>query len=80
MKDYEEPGTYLTEGDVTFKGVTRRVRNQMIVTSAPPGALCLEGEHTFDIREFGMDPPKILMFEVHPDVSVPVRTIAEKEC
>jgi hypothetical protein len=36
------------------------------------------GEHTFDIRDFGMDPPKILMFRVEPEVNVRVEIVAEK--
>ena len=28
----------------------------------------LEGSHVFDIREFGMEPPKIMMLKVYPDV------------
>lgn len=79
MKDSEEPGSYSAEGDVTFKGVTRRIQDQMTVTSPCEGTLCLEGEHTFDVRQFGMDPPKILMLKVHPEVSVRVRIFAEKE-
>ena len=40
--------------------------------------LAIAGEHTFDIRDFGMDPPKILMFRVEPDVKVHVDLVAEQ--
>ena len=55
-------GGYHMTGDLTFHGVTRPV----------------EGEQTFDIRDFGVQPPKILMLKVHPDVKVRVRLVAEK--
>ena len=44
-----------------------------------PRTLAIRGEHGFDIRDFGMEPPRILMLRVEPDVSVRVEIIAEKE-
>jgi hypothetical protein len=41
--------------------------------------LRLEGRSTFDIRDFGMDPPRILMLRVHPEVAVRVEIVAERE-
>ena len=41
--------------------------------------LRLEGERVFDIREFGMQPPKILMLRVFPEVSVRVSIEATKD-
>jgi len=71
-------GNYLVQGDLTFHGVTRPVEGELSI-KADNGSLVLEGEHTFDIRDFGVDPPKILMLKVHPDVKVRVRAIAEQE-
>jgi hypothetical protein len=51
-----------------------------VTISSPDGrSLVIEGEQTFDIRDFGVDPPKILMFKVHPDVRVRVKVFAEQE-
>ena len=33
----------------------------------------------FDIRDFGMEPPRILMLKVQPEVTVRVEIVAEKE-
>jgi polyisoprenoid-binding protein YceI len=71
-------GNYLVQGDLTFHGVTRPVEGELSI-KADNGSLVLEGEQTFDIRDFGVDPPKILMLKVHPDVKVRVRAIAEQE-
>ena len=38
----------------------------------------LAGETTFDVRDFGMEPPRILMLKVEPDVRVKVAIVAEK--
>ena len=37
------------------------------------------GESTFDIRDFGMEPPRILMLKVQPEVGVRVEIVAERE-
>ena len=38
----------------------------------------VEGEKVFDIRDFGLTPPRILMLKVYPDVKVRGRIVAEK--
>jgi hypothetical protein len=37
----------------------------------------LMGRSTFDIRDFGMEPPRILMLRVHPEVTVRIDLVAE---
>ena len=39
----------------------------------------LAGQSTFDIRDFGMEPPRILLLKVQPEVTVRVEIVAEKE-
>jgi hypothetical protein len=39
----------------------------------------VEGEQVFDVRAFNLEPPKILLLRVHPDVTVRVRVVAERE-
>jgi hypothetical protein len=39
-------------------------------------SVSLQGSHVFDIREFDMEPPKIMMLKVYPDVSVSVKIVA----
>lgn len=75
----ETTGGYSLLGDLTFHGVTRPVEGAVTV-SAPDGhTIVLEGEQTFDIRDFGVQPPKLLMLRVNPDVKVRVRVVAEQE-
>ncbi len=71
-------GRYPVRGDLTFHGVTRLMEGDVSV-NVDGGSLVVEGEQTFDIRDFGVDPPKILMLKVHPDVRVRVRAVAEPE-
>jgi hypothetical protein len=51
-----------------------------VTISAPDAhSLLIEGEQVFDIREFGVEPPKILMLRVHPDVRVRIKVVAQQE-
>ena len=79
LRETGKDGRYLARGDLTFRGVTKAYEDELTVTQVDDRTLKLEGEHTFDIRDFGMEPPKILMLKVEPEVNVRVEIIAQKE-
>jgi hypothetical protein len=79
MTETGRDGRYLVQGAVTFKGSTRTYEEEMVVSQDGDGTLELSGESTFDIRDFGMDPPRILMLKVEPEVGVRVEITAERE-
>jgi len=70
-------GRYSVEGDITFRGVTRRHHGEMTIAVEGARAVRLAGESTFDVRDFGMEPPRILMLRVEPVVTVRVEIVAE---
>lgn len=78
IKHGPAPTTYVINGDLTFRGVTRSYEDVMTIET-DAGTLKLAGQSTFDIRDFGMDPPRILLLKVYPDVTVQVDIVAEKE-
>ncbi len=39
----------------------------------------LAGKSRFDIRDFGMEPPKLLMAKVEPEVDIRVAIVAVRE-
>jgi polyisoprenoid-binding protein YceI len=39
----------------------------------------VEGEHAFDMRDFGVDPPRFLTLKVDPEVKVTLRIEAEED-
>ena len=51
----------------------------MTIAQLDDGTLQLDGSSTFDIRDFGMEPPRILMLKVHPEVTVRVAIVATRE-
>ncbi len=79
MQRVDGDGSYSVRGDLTFRGVTRSYEDTMSVTAPDEGTVRLEGESKFDIRDFGMDPPRILMRKVEPVVTVRVSIVAEKK-
>jgi hypothetical protein len=72
-------GRYLVSGDITFRGVTRTFEDEMVLTSNEDGEIQLVGESTFDVRDFGMDPPRVLMLKVAPEVRVTAHLTAARE-
>ncbi len=75
----ENNGRYHIRGDLTFHGVTRQVEGEVTISAPDERSLVIEGEQIFDIRDFGVEPPKILMLKVHPDVRVRVKVVARQE-
>lgn len=69
------PEWFTLTGRLTFRGTTREVVEEGEVR-LDGDRLTVEAEHVFDIRDFGMDPPRILVLQVEPEVRVRVRLVA----
>jgi len=72
-----DDGRFRIEGEVTFHGVTQAVDGELLVHS-DGDRVTLEGERVFDVRDFGIKPPRILMLKVEPTVRVRIRLVAER--
>ncbi len=72
-------GNYEVSGEITFRGVARPHRDQMNIRAVDDATIALSGTSRFDIREFGMEPPRILLLKVEPEVDVAVDITAVKE-
>jgi hypothetical protein len=79
MQETGTAGHYRVRGDVTFKGVTRAYDDGVTVTVVDGDTVRLEGSTTFDVRDFGMEPPRILVLRVHPAVRVSLDAYAVRE-
>lgn len=69
-------GRFAVRGELTLMGATREVAGEASATVDPDGALTVEGELTLDMRDFGLDPPKMLGLRVYPEVAVRLRVVA----
>lgn len=72
-------GNYQVSGEITFRGVSRPHQDQMTIHRVDSQTIQLAGKSRFDIREFGMEPPRILILKVDPEVEVQVDIVAVKE-
>lgn len=79
MRELDSPGRYEVTGDLAFHGVTRAARGEMRLLVPDGDSIELEGEQTFDVRDFGIEPPKLLLLKAYPDVKVRVRLVARRE-
>jgi PadR family transcriptional regulator, regulatory protein PadR len=61
---------YRVEGELTFHGMTRPAQGTVSVEVGPDGRLIITGEQVFDIREFAIPSPTVLMLRIYPDVRV----------
>jgi polyisoprenoid-binding protein YceI len=68
--------TYRVGGDITFRGVSRHHVDLMEIRRVDETTVILTGSSHFDIRDYGMQPPRILMLRVEPDVEVRIDLVA----
>ena len=71
--------TYRVSGEGTFRGVSRQHQDRMDITAVDDKTIRLAGESSFDIRDFGMQAPKVLLLKVEPQVQVRVEIYAVKD-
>jgi polyisoprenoid-binding protein YceI len=71
---------YRVLGQLEFHGVTRPVEGEVRLRVVDDDrTLEIEGERVFDLRDYALEPPRILMLKVYPEVRVRARVIAEQE-
>jgi PadR family transcriptional regulator PadR len=73
------PGRYRLSGDLTFHGVTRAADGTVDVAVNDNGRVVITGEQTFDIRDFAVPSPTVLMLRIYPDVRVRLHVEADLE-
>jgi polyisoprenoid-binding protein YceI len=69
------PGSYRVKGSVTVRGTACVTEDEMWLSLEDDHTVILNGEHLFDIRDFKMDPPRLLTVSVHPEVTIRVALV-----
>jgi len=73
------PGArYRLAGELTFHGVTRLAEGTVTVDAVSDRRLVITGEQVFDIRDFAVPSPTMLMLRIFPDVRVHLHAEAER--
>jgi len=70
---------YRLAGDLTFHGATRPAQGNVTVEIGEAGKLVVTGEQVFDIRDYDIPSPTVLMLRIYPDVRVRLHVEAELE-
>jgi DNA-binding PadR family transcriptional regulator len=70
---------YALSGEVTFHGVSRQVEGTVNVEAISQTRVLVTGEQVFDIRDFSLSSPTVLMLRIYPDIRVRLHVEAELE-
>ena len=79
VTELEAGHRYKVRGNLSVHGVTKPVEGEVKLRVLDDGSFEAEGEQTFDIRDFGLNPPRILMLKVYPDVKVRAHIVGQKQ-
>ena len=69
------PGSYRVKGVVTVRGTARVTDGTMRLSVEDDRTVILNGAHLFDIRDFRIDPPRLLAVSVKPEVTISVALV-----
>jgi hypothetical protein len=72
-----DPERHLVKGDLTFHGRTRTFEHEMRIRVLDGTSIELRGDYVFDIREFNMKPPSMLMLKVYPEIAVRIELFGD---
>ncbi len=73
------PGSrYRLRGELTFHGITRPAEGTVSVEALSADRLLISGEQVFDIRDFAVPSPTMLMLRIFPDVRVRLHAEAKR--
>lgn len=70
------PDQFKITGSFTFHGQTQQF-TEMATARVEGDAIHVESEHTFDIRDFGVQPFKILSLKIEPDVNLKLHLVGK---
>jgi hypothetical protein len=57
------------------RGTTRVTEDEMWLSVEDERTVILNGTHLFDIRDFNIDPPRLLTVRVQPEVTIAVALV-----
>lgn len=71
------PGRLRVTGTIEFRGQVQAVTGELTVVIAND-TVTLEGSATFDVRDWGLRPPRVALLQVHPEVDVRIHLVATR--
>jgi len=71
-------GRYRASAKLTLHGVTREVTAEVRI-AVRDSTMTVDGEQVIDMQEFGVDPPRLLVLRMEPQVDVRAHIVAALE-
>ena len=73
-----DEGRYRATAKLTMHGQTRDVTGEVQLTFTN-GTVTVEAPATINMQDFGIDPPRLIVLKVEPDVDVSAHIVAQQE-
>jgi polyisoprenoid-binding protein YceI len=70
-----DPATLRVTGTIAFRGQVQTVTGELTV-EVGADRVTLDGSATFDVRDWGLQPPRVALLQVHPEVDVRIHLVA----
>lgn len=74
----EGDGRYRAAAQLTMHGQTREITGDVHITVSGT-AMTIDGQQVINVKDFGIDPPRLIILKVEPDVDLQVHIVAEPE-
>ena len=79
IRQTADNGRYQAAGNLTFHGETQRLEDSLTVKQLDEHTIEVSGQITFDVRDFGIEPPSLLMLKVYPEIKARLKVVAERK-
>ena len=71
-------GRYRATARLTLHGVTKDITGDVQLT-ASGDTLTVDGQQVINVKDFGIDPPRLIILKVEPDVDLQVHIVAVRK-
>jgi len=74
----EGKGRYRAVAQLTMHGQTREISGE-IQLSVDGTTVTIDGQQVINVKDFGIDPPRLIILKVEPEVDLRVHIVAERQ-
>jgi polyisoprenoid-binding protein YceI len=74
----EGEGRYRAVAQLTMHGQTREIKGD-VQLGVKGTTMTIDGQQVINVKDFGIDPPRLIILKVEPDVDLQVHIVAERE-
>ena len=71
-------GRYRATARLTLHGVTKDITGDVKLTASGK-TLTIDGQQVINVKDFGIDPPRLIILKVEPDVDLRIHIVAARE-